>query len=804
MKYQNDYGNIIHGISRQPAERMYKGQVIGLVNGRNSLMRGTEKRAGFRYVGDLIHNPRTANALVDAQWAIQQRGDGLNFLTAYGKDDINIFDLDATRKNFQFSNVRAHLYYSAGRDEPNGKYGVLSVLDTTYVTNRDVIPLGDNDTDEVDMGDSILYVEFKTFEPGAVIEVSGGSAIPWEYSVSVFDGYVTVTNGVPGAEKVNTEQYTGSFHSQALFDLVDDLGGYVSVWNNWVRLSGDSAKNFTISEGGSSIIDYTNTDISAIEKLPANALEGDVCMVQEGVGEDKNEGYFVATRTGSTSTGFGPVTWKETIGPSSVGTFDRNTMPHVIVRDGENFTFQQYTWADREVGDSDTNPYPSFVTYGETIQSLGLFQNRLYLTAGETIYSSATDTFDDFWRESAFYFTAADPYEVYADTNELNTITFSDLFDGDLVFFSANGQFVMEGDHVHTYEDSYIQVASQYKADMLANPVLAGDKVFFATNYGSFAGVREFYTDSYTATKRAKPVTDHVRDLMEGRIRHMATSTNIDVLMCLNDLDRTKANVYEWRTSESGTEKSQSAWGEWFLPAEFEFEYIAFINSLLYAVVSHPDVGFQLWELDWDDANTLHGLDFPVRLDGRFTLQGTYYPEAGQTIWDANDAGYHVDELVFMKGADSDSPGFMIDATHQGNGVWTYDSDISDITIIAGIPYDHTIELPVPFIRDSQGEVQGIERVQLQSLFFHFTSIGECEVDVIDGRGRSRTTYFNNRRMNHDDNRTSYINTGPDTLKVPVRKKTDELRLIYHSNNAYPSILRGIEWFAEYNQQGRR
>ena len=141
------------------------------------------------------------------------------------------------------------------------------------------------------------------------------------------------------------------------------------------------------------------------------------------------------------------VSWDETIAPGSSGVFDASTMPHRLVRGvGDVFVLEPIPWKDRQVGDKDSNPYPTFIQAGTPINNLGVFQNRLFSTSSETVLLSASDAFFDLWRESAFYNTDADPFERFADTKELNILQYAEEFDGDLtkVGISEERQVLMQ------------------------------------------------------------------------------------------------------------------------------------------------------------------------------------------------------------------------------------------------------------------------------------------------------------------------------------------------------------------------
>ena len=755
------------------------------------------------------------------------RGDGTNFLAAYDVTSPAFFDLSKEGsiqcQPFSFRGA-ASQYYRGEKGsalvDPGSQLGVSTLFDTTFITNRTTVPTGNDAADNETEPSHIVWLEFKTFQPGTMIHITlGGDK---EYRTQVFDSFVKMSiandEQTPGPEKSRTREYTGSFHADAFVNGMPNDGVPTDEnaitpkvglhYNNWVRLDGVYADTVAVLQGGEAITLHDNRAIEAIEKVPPVAKEGDIVHIKEGKGEDKNEGYFIAST--KTTAVFGESFWKETIAPGSSGVLHRDTMPHVIRRDSNNnFVMEQYEWRDRKVGSQGTNPYPSFIDQGMPIQTIGIFQNRLYLTAGEVVATSASDTYNDLWQESAFYHTDADPFEVYADTDKLNIMQFADLFDGDLVLFSANGQFAMPGTINHTYNSARIETVSQYQADLKASPVLAGDNIFFATSYGSFAGLREFFTDNYTATKRSRPVTDHVNDYIEGRVRHMASSTNLDVLCVLADKKKDTMYLFEWRWNEQS--RQQQACSTWELPRTGgitrEFEWVGFVDSEFFAVVrviQGASIQFELWKMAWDDPPGTHGLPFSVRLDGRFVVPvsaKTYNRNKNVTTLTLE---YKDPDLVFVEGADSPDAGFKATAIGTGNGVWEIKGDYTGITLIAGIPFRKRYVPGLPQIRDAKDVAQLMDRLQFQSFHLRFQAVGEVVLTISDAHGNQRINNFNNRRINRSYNLPSFVPYEGDIWTVPVRKSAKELTVILETDSYVPMVLEAIEWLGEYKQRGRR
>lgn len=828
MRVQGDYGNPIHGVSRQADSRMFPGQCREQINCRSDLTTGLQNRNGWEYVSKLVGltDRKQVINLDGAMWRSHERGDGTATITAYAPTSPAIFDTKGKSLPFRFgtvgsgSGVQPVQYYLSGGSDMKNKFGISSVLDTVFMTNRKVIPVGGNLRDKVEPLPHRVWIKFSTFTAGSTwnIEVDGFSFDAKSDTEGepnfegIFDGWISGTADKTDPDIKRVEEYNGTYQAKVFYDKLSARARSASysvvLYNDYVMLyqatSGQAPISVKINEGGESIKVTENRNVKAIEDLPEIALGNSYARVIEGQGEERSTGYFKANlragNEGGSRSQAGIVSWKEVAAPSSVGTITANSMPHRIrYQDASHgYVFEQMDWPDRRSGDKDSNPYNSFILNKKPIQAIGLFQNRMFYAAGETIATSAVDNYQDLWLESSFYNTDADPFEVYADTDKLNVIQYAAELDGDLVFFSGNGQFLMSGETPQTYKTAQVTSVAQYSADLLSNPVQNGDNIMFATSIGSFAGIREFYTEDVAATKKARPITDHVNDYMRGRIRHMTSSTSIDALAVLLEDNKDEIYLYEWRWE--GKQKQQQSWYKWTMPTGFEAEWIGFIAGELYLVVKHG-AEYLLWKMKWQDVDRKFDLPFSPCLDSMIQITGTYDPAARRTTF---NTPYQSAEWTFYETKGSDAPGFNLTLEHLTGTEYVIEGDYSSITLLAGIPVETYWSMTLPRVVDKDGITQEIDRLQLGKLHFHFDKVGKIDYKTSDSRGRGRGYTFINRRMNNPANRLNVITVDKGSWEVPIRKRVKDLTLELSSSYITPWVLRGVEWEGDYNQKGRR
>ena len=355
--------------------------------------------------------------------------------------------------------------------------------------------------------------------------------------------------------------------------------------------------------------------VTGVENLPPQAPENYVVQVI-GKGKRQDDSFYLKSVDYN-----GETRWVETIAPDTYYRLDKSTMPCTLIRTGiadgvSTFELDYGDWKDRDVGADDSNPWPSFK--GSTIKSIGIFQNRLYFTSGESVCMTRTGQFFNLFRESTQMVSSDDPIDIYADSEQINDLLNSVALDGDLVFFSSNAQFLLPGSKPVTKESATLKQTNNFHNQITATPVPTGESVLFAYDNGAYTGIRELFTDSIIDSKRAKPVTEHVDRLIVGKVRQLTSSTNQNWMLALAGADNI---IYLYNWLWVGQEKVQSAWHKWQWPEGERIEHVTLSQDQIYLFISRPG-GVYLEMLDVGDKNS-PGLPYPARLDRQHTVEAS-------------------------------------------------------------------------------------------------------------------------------------------------------------------------------------
>lgn len=825
--YTSSWDRPIQGISQQPPKNRIGGQCSDQKNGVASAVRGLYKRNGSVFVTEF---PSARGTKLHSFYNSLGQG----YLLSIQPDSTEI---RATKLFGDFSTISISGDSYLQTNNPVDDLHLVSVSDTTFIINKKEVPVKKSDVSSEKEKRAIVNVQFADYGREYAIYINGEkvsnfitpdgsqSAHIKEVDTSyvaeqlyknsyVNDARYRIYEPIFDSNNTRIDNFTrGGIQYESYFEFVqavptwryykpvgstglDQLAGFdVTLQDNTIIFESTTSADFEIrtkdGANGRDLIAIKGRVVS-LDQLPSVAPSGYTVEVVGNSG--KADPYFLKAE----STDAGKIRWVETIAPLTPLGLDATTMPRTLLNTGaEDFQYGLGDWSDRKVGSEDTNPDPAFVTDGVPIRDLGVFQNRLVILAGESVTYSRSGEFFELYRSSVQDLLDTDPISVFADTDRDNTIFAYAILDGDLVFFSKNGQFLQSGEQPITPENATLRYVSTFEAIDGVHPVAAGDVIFFPFSYGGATGIREFYTDSLIATKKARPITDHVSQLIEGRATQLITSRSRDILFVLAE-PKTRIYVYQWLWQ--GQDRVQSAWSYWESNDTVEEILYAFIEVDQFYICTSSNGKIQLEVLDLSDAVS-DPLGFEVKLDHKIHSVATRDGD----IWKAAvppSIGY---DFVVIQGVDCTDAGSEIAWELDGDFIITQDDlGLDEAPIIFGRPYEFLYEPTMPFMTDQSGRVIDTDRLTLNDVNVNYDRLGELRVDVVNDYGAERSYEFNGRVLGRVNNIVGLKENISGTFKFPVRQQSDRVTFKLTSSDPYEFQLRSMEWRGRFNQRGRR
>lgn len=345
---------------------------------------------------------------------------------------------------------------------------------------------------------------------------------------------------------------------------------------------------------------------------PSPPASGDIWKV---VGFDENSfGAFYVKRVGSV--------WEETFAPGESVGLDETTMPWALVRESNGtFTFAPFAYKVRQFGDNNTNPAPSFV--GKTIRDVFYYKNRLGVVSDENVVFSGAGDFGNFFRNTVTDLLDSDVVDVAVSSTKVSLLNFAVPFNNNLMLFADQTQFALNVDELLTPGTVSIDTVTDYEMSTRCRPIAIGNDVYFVTETGNYARIREYYVEDDKNQTEAADVTAHVPRYVPKGITQLAGNSNEDVLFALSDQAgfENRLYVYKFFWNEQG--KAQSAWSYWELDAGDRILSISDLENQLFAVIQRAD-GVYLEKCDVQSGSTATGLTFDIFLDRRVEMTGVY------------------------------------------------------------------------------------------------------------------------------------------------------------------------------------
>ena len=796
MEVQGSYGRILQGVSQQPSEVRLAGQVTKMVNALPDVVAGTKNRIGTTHAFRLLMN----NLHPDTYIYHYRRGEDEEeyFVIFQPNLDPVIYAADGTLCALNMG-TGSSAYVRT--DKPREKLQLMTVGDFTFTLNRTIPILLRPDKSPVLDNKVLLFVAFVNY--GTTYRVIINGTIAAEH---------VTPNGVAGDEPMIKTDFVARQIRDKL-DTWDSTNLYnFTVDANCIFAERVDGAAFTITtiDGakGEDLVAIVHR-VSSTALLPSTAPQGYLIQVWATGSKPESRYWLKADRTQGTA-----VVWQETIAPDMRLGFDKNTMPFTLIRTDivagiPQFDYKQGEWVDREVGDDLTNPFPSIINEDnpQPASSIMMVQNRLILTSQEAVVASRTSRFFDYFKYTTLASIDTDPFDCFADINEVYNILYGISLDGDVVLFTEDQQFILPCDKVLTNATAVIRPATQFQLTKAVRPVPAGESVMFAFDSDAYSGLREFFTDSFTDTKKAQPITSHVNRYIKGTLLELEASPNISRAFALSTMERHKLFVYDWLWQ--GTEKVQSAWHEWVWPVGTLIHAVRYSKEKVYVVIERAGSGVYMEVLDSGDPVTYSGVGEPIRLDRMSEIDmlratnkwvGTL-PWIPQKVEDL--------EAVITQGwPDYVGGTFGFEYDQMTNTIFTsFDigEEGSTTKVVVGELYQMELEPTPPLVRDSQDRVSSLYVPMVGRVYLNLDKYPDFTVDVLDTKtGFSRSVPVSNKIGGQLNNIVGHVRPTEGTAQIAIRRRSTDATYTIKVRSALPFQLRDIEWDGSYNPRKRR
>ena len=552
--------NYLGGVSKQPDDKKFPGQVREALNTYPDPTFGLQKRPGLKFITTLKDGGGDEAGTDGSDFDATDLDTGKWFYIHRDNDEKYI---GCILGNATANNAKIHIWNAETKVKATLTYPSSSqaYINTTVANNYHILTVQDT---------SIITNKTKTVgvQTGATFNAKRQATIRLRGvdNSAIYKVYITTGGSTQTATFTSDASATAA---EILTGLESSLNGLsisglsVTKLNTSLELTHTADFTITTDAGidGQQLSSYQDT-VNTIADLPTEAKHGRVVkIVNTSSTADDYYAKFIADAGSGTGEGY----WEETLGHGMSPGLTASTMPHELVNTSTNtFVFRPITWTDRLVGDDTTNSHPSF--NGKEIQQSFFYNNRLGFLSEDNVILSQSGEFYNFYSSTAQTVSASDPVDLNCSSIRPAVLHGVIPVASGLILFAENQQFIMySADGNLTPTTAIIRGLSNFTMDKNIDPVDVGTNINFVSKTPAYSRV-------FGMTPRGEGQIPEVTNL--GKVVDEYIPTTIDSLVASSQnsfialYGSTLDVVYFYRTHNEGNQQLLKAWFSWKLPGK--------------------------------------------------------------------------------------------------------------------------------------------------------------------------------------------------------------------------------------------
>jgi hypothetical protein len=528
--------------------------------------------------------------------------------------------------------------------------------------------------------------------------------------------------------------------------------------------------------------------VDDISDLPVQAPDKFTVSVRGSI-DSKEDDYYVTFKTNDLSS-FGIGGWIESVGYGIRYKIDAATMPHELINTGLNaFTLSEISWADRLVGDNDSNPLPSFI--GKPLNNLFFFKNRLGLLTDDTVLFSEAGQFFNFFRTTVRTLLDSDPIDVSAASTTISRLSSAVAFQENLILFADRGQFVVKSGDTLTSKTISVTAVTNYDVDTSSEPMSLGSYVYFTFQRGNYLGVREFRLDVASSTYDSSDITSQIPSYILSGATSKLISSSTENIICVHTQDGTSNTLYVYKFFWSGNEKVISSWSKFTFA--MDIQGVEFMNSKLY-IVGNKDGRAMLTFINMEEqrteTDTLGNFSYHLDLLTKVTSGPTDYITLP----------YHVEQGDVVEAYDEKGINIKIDNV-VGNTVYLD----RPATCFIGLRYPMEYTFSEPVFKQQggpQGTPSGLTRFILRNGVVFFSDAAHFRIEVTPAARDTMTVDFTPSIVDVSRAGTMIFKDGAMRFSIFTEAKDSVIKII--NDSAFSANFQSAEFEANAHTRASR
>ena len=816
-----DIASFKGGVSQQPDILRFPDQLQEQLNAFSSEVSGLQKRPPTVYLNRL-RNKFSSNPFIH----IINRDKNEQYILAIADGNLEVWDLEGNKKTVNYSgNAKSYLSNSSN------DMRAVTVADYTFILNRKKVATMKDTIQNNPYPNAVLFnVRSAQYGKKYTIKINGttvaGIRTPdgsnakhskfttttriAEALYSALKGSYNTGGDSENHEQVKSEEalLTGTDAKFLIYINNESIkSGYniTLVGDSVICIRKDDGSSFTyeITDGfGGSNFLTAKDSVSSITKLPYVAPDNFVLKVS-GESTVDSDDYYVKYNASDKR-------WKEYRAYGVKYQVNPDTMPHALVREADGtFTLKSLEWDDREAGDDDSNPYPSFID--NTINDIFFFRNRLGFVSDENIILSETGSFFNFWFRSSATLLDSDTIDVAVSSNKVSILTDAVPFAKELLLFSREGQFVLGSDGVMTPKSVKADATTSFNYSSKCKPIAIGRSIYFISTRSVYGSLMRYYAvEDYNDVKDAEDVSLHIPNYLTANITRISGSGADSVILGLSDDEPNYVYVYKYILNNG--QHLQQSWSKWTFPEATKVILAEFVDDRIYIILQGEEGVFlykmklQINTKDFDDEPVRLYMDAKKRITIDSSVDAVYNDYTNRTVFNIKKVynGYKpYSESIYV----ADTEGVVQEVPISSEGLVEIVGNELGKVVFVGRAYEFYAELSTLMIKqpsNTGGVVAENEgRLNLKYFTVDYNNSGVFDAEVTF---RGKTYKYTNtaKYLGTTTAKLGKLELNTGSFKFPLQAENTGLTLVFRSNSVLGINLNSGSWEGVYLRRSQR
>jgi hypothetical protein len=467
-------------------------------------------------------------------------------------------------------------------------------------------------------------------------------------------------------------------------------------------------------------------------------------------------------------------------------------------------------WKNREIGDAETNPMPSFVGY--PIDLISFYKNRIVFASRQNVICSQAGDYFNFFASTVITIVDSDPVDISASTLKPIRLKHAISTPQGLLLFGDNAQMLLstttEAFSPKTAEINLLSTLNQ--TDRIA-PVDIGSSYIFVEEGLKASSIYEMSIADINTKPQSIELTRPLPSYIPAAIVDMQVSQSAGTLALLSKQETRNLYLYRWFNLTG--DNRVSGWFRWIMPSDVEF--FTFDHDILFVVTKHGS-NYVLSRMSLltdtpSESLLFEGQYLDVRLD-LFDYNPTRVYNSGTDLTricfkDGFEDTNLQPVLMFLN---ADVAGYFEEQTLQYDATaavgqkyfLTVEGNQTTAKFALGYKYEALAQLPAFYVvKDERGGKDTLNVPRITRIKVNSHNSGPYKA-VVRSEGREDFT-LELPQINADyylANNVPIIRNAQST--VPVLAKGDQFEFELIADNPFPTAFTSLDWEGTYDNKG--